>query len=157
MPKLINLSVPSNVVIVILRMYFPRYLNILDLCSNHIGDAVEKVLQQENMDSIELSVLLLKKDNDNYSILIEDYECYFTHEIPVVGEQVAKMIYNITVNLLSVLDIISHDAEELWVKEDDDRFIKRYSKIDQVLKKMVQDLKSSAFKSEISKELPEEK
>jgi len=95
---------------------------------------------KKDLDFLELSIKLSKEktySGDIYRIKVFDYDEYFTREVSVLDEEVAELMYDITTNILTVLDKVFHDADELWTEKDEKRFIKKYSKIKQILEKIM--------------------
>jgi len=118
--------------------------------------------RQKDLEHLELTLKLLKDklilfpDTEVYRIKIFDYDEYSIRGVTVYSKEVAELVYDISANLLTILDTLFHDAEECKTENDDKRFIERYSEIKHTLEKMVQELKSIEFKSELSDEFPEE-
>ena len=91
---------------------------------------------QKDLDFLELSVKLSKEktsSGDIYRVKVFDYDEYFTREVSLLDEKVAKLVYDITANILTLLDRTFHDADDLWTKEDEKKFFKKYSKVKQML------------------------
>jgi len=94
---------------------------------------------QKDLDFLELSVKLSKEkapSGDIYQVKIFDYDEYFIREVSILNEEVAKLVYNITINILTVLDRTFRDVDEVWTEKDEKKFIEKYSKIWKILCKM---------------------
>jgi len=108
---------------------------------------------QKDLDFLELSVKLSKEktsSGDIYRVKVFDYDEYFTREVSLLNEKVAKLVYDITANILTLLDRTFHDADDLWTKEDEKKFFKKYSKVKQMLEKITKDLEVTEYPVEES-------
>ena len=108
---------------------------------------------QKDLNFLELSVKLSKEkapSGDIYRIKVFDYDEYFIREVSLLDEEVAKLVYDITANILTLLDRTFHDADDLWTKEDEKKFFKKYSKVKQMLEKITKDLEVTEYPVEES-------
>jgi len=108
---------------------------------------------QKDLNFLELSVKLSKEkapSGDIYRIKVFDYDEYFIREVSLLDEEVAKLVYDITANTLTLLDRMLRDADDLWTKRDERIFIKRYSKVKRVLEKTTKDLEVAEYPIEES-------
>jgi len=96
-----------------------------------------EVVCKKDFDSIEVSVVLSKYPRGIYRVEVIDYDKYFIRGVFVLDEKVARLIYDMIVSLLAVADKTFQEAEGLDTEEDEKRFVEKFSKIGQMLKKIL--------------------
>jgi len=111
---------------------------------------------QKDLNFLELSVKLSKEkapSGDIYRVKVFDYDEYFIREVSLLDEEVAKLVYDITANTLTLLDRMLRDADDLWTEKDEKEFIKKYSKVKQMLEKITEGLGSENLRDALDENL----